>query len=198
MEKSEKIARYFAEEHPFKKNISILREIALKANLQETFKWMFPTYMISGKNVLAICKFKAHCSIWFFNGVFLSDPEGVLENAQEGKTQAMRHWKFNSADQIDLVKVTGYINEAIENEKKGIKLAPIKRAPVVFVLPPELTHRLQQDKSLETAFKALSKSKQRAYCEYIDTAKQEKTKQSRLHKIVPMILEGKGLNDLYR
>ncbi|MEH6514052.1 hypothetical protein [Maribacter arcticus] len=32
----------------------------------------------------------------------------------------------------------------------------------------------------------------------METAKQEKTKLSRLHKAIPLILEKKGLNDKYR
>ncbi|WP_245625567.1 YdeI/OmpD-associated family protein [Flagellimonas eckloniae] len=36
------------------------------------------------------------------------------------------------------------------------------------------------------------------YCEYINEAKQEKTKIKRLEKIIPMIEKGIGLNDAYR
>ncbi len=198
MDKSEKVERYYAEEHAFKKSIDVLREIALKANLEETYKWMFPTYMINGKNVLSICKFKKHCGIWFFNGVFLSDPKKVLENAQEGKTQAMRHWKFYLEDTIDPKRVSAYINEAIENEKKGIKLAPKKKSAIKVTVPPELKEVFKLDKSLKVAFNQLSNYKKKEFCEYIATAKQEKTKTSRLEKILPMIAEGKGLNDMYR
>jgi len=198
MDKSEKVAAYYEEEHPFQKSIAILRNLALKCNLEETYKWMFPTYMINGKNVLSICKFKAHYGIWFFNGVFLKDTEKVLQNAQEGKTQAMRHWKFTVEDAIDTKKVMAYMNEAIENERKGIKLIPKKKGPVNVVLPPELKHAFHNDKDLKKDFAKLTAYKQKEYCEYIATAKQEKTKQSRLQKIRPMILEGKGLNDMYR
>lgn len=198
MEKSEKIERYYAEEHPFKPHIATLRDIALKLNLEETYKWNFPTYMVNGKNVLAICKFNQHCGIWFFNGVFLTDSEKVLENAQEGKTQAMRHWKFKAEDEININKVSGYMTEAMENEKKGIKLAPRKKVPVAVVLPPELKEALLQDMNLKKAFTTLSDYQQREYGEFIATAKQEKTKRSRLEKIIPMILDGKGLNDKYK
>ncbi len=198
MDKAEKVAAYFEEEHPFKKSVSILRDLALKSNLEETYKWMFPTYMINGKNVLSICKFKKHCGIWFFKGVFLSDTENVLENAQEGKTQAMRHWKFYLEDDIDTKKVAAYINEAIENERKGIKLMPKKKGKVTVFVPPELEEVFDRDSALKAVFNTLTDAKRRDYCEYIASAKQEKTKNSRLQKIVPMIAEGKGLNDMYR
>ena len=198
MEKSEKVKHYYAEEHPFKGHIAALRKIALKANMEETYKWNFPTYMINGKNVLSICKFNKHCGIWFFNGVFLSDPEKVLQNAQEGKTQAMRHWKFTSDANINVKKVSTYMKEAIANEKKGIKLVSKKKSPVSVVVPTILKERLKEHKSLNMAFVALSNYQQKEYCDYIATAKQEKTKRSRLEKILPLIAEGKGLNDRYK
>ncbi len=198
MEKSEKVERYYSEEHQFKKAIGILRELAMKTNMEETFKWMFPTYTLDGKNIIAICKFKKHFGIWFFNGVFLSDPQGVLENAQEGKTKAMRHWKFYTLEDIDKTKVLGYINEAIENQKNGKVLAPIRRKAIKKSVPELLKEALADELKIANAFKKLSTSSQNEYIEYIETAKQEKTKLKRLEKILPMIAEGKGLNDKYR
>ncbi|MDO1502674.1 YdeI/OmpD-associated family protein [Winogradskyella maritima] len=51
---------------------------------------------------------------------------------------------------------------------------------------------------LKKAYYTLSPYKQKEYAEYIATAKQEKTKLSRLEKSIPLTLEGKGLNDKYR
>lgn len=198
MDKSEKVAAYFAEEHRFQKEIQILRDLVLKTGMDETFKWAFPTYTYQNKNVVAVCKFKKHFGIWFFNGVFLKDPLKILENAQEGKTQAMRHWKFTSAESIDAVKIMTYLNEALENEKKGLKLAPKKKAKVKVVVPELLKDALSKNCEAQSVFDKLSPSKQRDYAEYISNAKQDKTKQSRLEKIMPMIAKGMGLNDQFR
>jgi len=196
--KSEKIEAYYEQEHPFRNGIGKLRELALATALTETFKWQFPTYTLNGKNVLAICRFKGHFGIWFFNGVFLSDPKNILQNAQEGKTQAMRHWKFKTLEEIDTKLVSAYMKEAIANEQKGIRLAPKKKQPIVLILPPELISSFKKNTSLQKAFDTLSPSKQKEYAEYISTAKRLQTKESRLAKIIPMILDKKGLNDLYR
>ncbi len=198
MEKSEKIERYFSEEHHFREAICMLRDIALKTKMEETFKWMFPTYTLGGKNVMAICKFKKHFGIWFFNGVFLSDPLGVLENAQEGKTQAMRHWKFYTKEEINKTKVLGYINEAMENQKRGLKLIPKKTRSIEVIVPNLLKDALSNNAIANEAFKKLSPYNKKEYSEYITNAKQEKTKLSRLEKILPMIVDGKGLNDKYK
>jgi len=198
MEKSEKVARYYAEEHHFSSAIQQLREIALKTGLDETFKWMFPTYTLDGKNVIAICKFKKHFGIWFFNGVFLKDEKQVLENAQEGKTQAMRHWKFYDIKDISEIGVQAYINEAIENQKNGKVLAPSRKKTTKKSIPKLLKDALSENTNAGKAFKKLSLYNQNEYSAYIENAKQEKTKLSRLEKILPMIADGKGLNDMYR
>ena len=199
MEKSEKVAKYYEEDHQFKNAISELRDLALKSELEETFKWSFPTYTINNKNVLSICKFKNHFGIWFFNGVFLKDEKGILENAQEGKTKAMRHWKFSSIEEIDKKMVLAYINEAIDNQKKGIELKPIKkREASPPQIPKLLSEALRNNKAIGAAFKKLSTYKQKEYAEYISSAKRETTKLSRLDKILPMILAGNGLNDAYK
>ena len=188
---------YFEKENPYQDGIKLLREIALTTELEETVKWGAPVYTIKNKNVLGIMAFKSHFGLWFFNGVFLSDPENVLENAQEGKTKAMRHWKFTSVEGLDKSLIREYIQEAIENQKRGLTIKPEKKSSSIVI--PDLLKKALTDKSmLLEKFEGLSPYKQREYCEYIDTAKQEKTKLSRLEKILPMIEEGIGINDKYR
>jgi uncharacterized protein YdeI (YjbR/CyaY-like superfamily) len=198
MEKAEKVERYYSEEHHFAAAIGKLRALVLKTGLEETYKWMFPTYTLNGKNVISICKFKKHFGIWFFNGVFLNDEKQILENAQEGKTQAMRHWKFYSIDDIDEKGIMAYILEAIENQKNGRVLVATKKKATKKPVPKLLKDALAEKAKTLQAFKKLSTYSQNEYSEYITNAKQEKTKLSRLEKILPMIADGKGLNDMYR
>jgi len=193
---NESLDSYYQQEHPFREGLQLLRSLALQTDLQETMKWNAPVYTIDNKNVLGIMAFKFHFGLWFFNGVFLKDSEKVLENAQDGKTKAMRHWKFKSLEEIDPTKVMAYMNEAIENQKKGVQLIPEKSKQIV--IPTILQDALNDSKSLEVAFNGFTPYKQREFCEYINMAKREKTKQSRLQKIIPLIKLGIGLNDSYR
>jgi len=198
MESSEKIEAYYEQDHHFKEGINILRDLALKANVEETFKWQAPVYGINGKNVFWIARFKNHFGVGFFNGMFLKDPKGVLVNVQKGKTMAMRHWHFTSVDQIDKKGVLAYLKESLENQKKGLVLAPVKKKKNIVTIPSLLQDVLNKDSKVNKVFKKLSPYKQTEYAEYIADAKQEKTKLSRLEKILPMITAGKGLNDKYR
>lgn len=198
MNTSEKVEAYYDEAHHFKKGINKLRALALKANAQEFFKWQAPVYGVDGKNVFWIARFKNHFGIGFFNGVFLSDPKKVLINVQKDKTMAMRHWHFKSVDEIDETGVFSYIVESLENQRKGLALAPKKKTPSKVVVPQLLKDALIKDHTTKNAFNTLSAYNQKEYSEYIAEAKLEKTKRSRLEKILPMIAEGKGLNDKYK
>ncbi|MEP0132230.1 MAG: DUF1801 domain-containing protein [Eudoraea sp.] len=191
-----KIVAYYSKNQKYKEGISHLRAIALKTQLVETLKWGSPVYTIDNKNVLGILAFKNHFGIWFFNGVFLSDPKGVLVNAQEGKTKSMRHWKFSSVNDIDEAGVLEYINEAIAIQKKGLAIKQSRKTEII--LPKLLLDALSENTRLNEQFNALTPYKQRDYCEYITEAKQQKTKESRLEKIIPMISAGQGLNDKYK
>ena len=52
MKTQEKIEAYFEKEQPFREGICLLRELAHKTGLIETYKWGIPVYTIDNKNVL--------------------------------------------------------------------------------------------------------------------------------------------------
>lgn len=176
--------------------LELLYDIVRKTELEETIKWGAPCFTINGKNVLGLGGFKSYVGIWFNQGVFLKDPLKVLVNASEGKTKALRQWRFQSKKEINPKHVKAYILEAIENAIEGKTIKPEKKKTAE--LPDELKSALKKDKKLNANFSALTPFKQREYIEYISEAKQEKTRVSRVEKSVSLILEGKGLNDKYR
>lgn len=119
----------------------------------------------------------------------------MLINAQEGKTRGMRQWRFDDVGQIDESLILQYLEEAIQNQKAGREIKPEKKA---LVIPDELKEALSADSTLTEAYDALTPGKRKEYAEYISEAKRLATKLSRLDKIKPMILSGKGLNDKYK
>ncbi len=191
-----KIETYYAKKGPFQKGIQMLRKLASSTELDETLKWGVPVYTFQNKNVLGIIAFSSYFGLWFYNGSFLKDPHKVLENAQEGKTIAMRHWKFKSVEEIKAEKILAYIKEAIANQKQG-RIHVVQKNKET-VLPEILAQALNDNKELAAAYARFTPFKHREFCAYIETAKQLKTRETRLRKIIPMILEGVGLNDSYR
>lgn len=174
----------------------IMQHIINRTDLKKEFKWGSDIYTFQGKNVVGWGGFKDFFSIWFYNGVFLEDKEKVLISASEGKTKALRQWRFTDAAQMDEKKIMAYIQEAIQVIKDGREIRPEKSPPPV---PAGLFHEhLQADPAFRQAFGRLTPGKQKEYIEYIDEARQEKTKLARLEKIKPLISEGKGLHDKYK
>lgn len=174
----------------------IMQRIIVQTTLKKERKWGIDVYTYAGKNVVAWIGFKHFFSVWFYNGVFLTDPFRVLINASEGKTKSLRQWRFASVAEMDEMKIKAYIEEAIQAARDGKELKPEK--PTELVLEEVLQQALVNDTSLYQAFEALTKGKQREYNTYIMEAKQEKTKHARLQKIIPLIQQGKGLHDKYR
>jgi uncharacterized protein YdeI (YjbR/CyaY-like superfamily) len=196
MKKVNSVEEYIEINSHFGEALTVLRQIINSTDLEETLKWSAPIYTLSGKNVLGLGAFKNHFGIWFFNGVFLKDEKHLLSAAQE-TTKGLRQMRFESLSEIDKNAVLSYVKEAIENQKLGKELKPEKKGKKV-IIPKELNETLKTNSVLNDAFKSLTPFKQREYAEYIDTAKRAETKQSRLEKIVPMILKGIGLNDKYK
>ncbi len=176
--------------------LDLLYSIVRKTELVEETKWGGPCFTLNGKNVLGLGGFKSYVGIWFHQGVFLKDPKKVLVNASEGKTKALRQWRFQSKKEIDTKLVKQYIDEAIANAKSGRELKPEKKATIK--MPVELASHLKKNTRAQTKFNSLTPSKQREYNEYISEAKQEKTRISRAEKSLELILLGKGLNDKYK
>ncbi|MEM9022814.1 MAG: YdeI/OmpD-associated family protein [Bacteroidota bacterium] len=187
----------YLEGHPeWHEELTVMREIILASGLVETVKWGGPVYTHQGKNVVGMAAFKEHYAIWFFQGVFLSDPHGKLVNAQEGSTKGLRQWRLQKGDRVDRTMVLEYIAEAIVNQEQGKSIQPVKAKTVA--MPEALATALQQDAALQESYAALTPGRQREYAEYVGEAKREATRLSRLEKITPMIRAGIGLNDKYR
>ncbi|WP_286770961.1 DUF1801 domain-containing protein [Sphingobacterium sp. 40-24] len=174
----------------------LMQEIIQQTSLKKEFKWGSYIYTHKGKNVIGWGGFKNFFSLWFYNGVFLTDRDKHLISASEGKTKALRQWRFEDVKDMNAEKIAAYIQESIQTINEGKELKPTKspmKAPAGLLL-----EALQTDPTFAESFQALTPGKQKEYIEYIDEAKQEKTKQSRIEKIKPLVLAKKGLNDKYK
>lgn len=196
MKKVNSVEEYIETNSHFSEALVLLRDLINTTGLNESVKWSAPVYDLNGKNVVGLAAFKHHFGIWFFNGVFLKDEQNLLVNAQE-KTKALRQMRFKSIDDIDENIVLAYIKEAIENQKLGKEIKPVRNTKTL-VIPEELNQVLKAQSDLNDSFNKLTPGKQREYCSYIADAKREVTKQTRIEKITPMIMNGVGLHDKYK
>lgn len=198
MRRASSVDEYISMGGEWQESLILLRELLQKSRLTESVKWGMPVYTLNNKNVAGFSAFKSWTGIWFFQGVFLKDPQGVLINAQEGTTKGLRQWRFSSAEEIRKhgSTILAYLEEATRNQEAGKEIKPDRNK--ALVMPEELDQAFRSNPSLKESFEALSLGKKREYAEYIGSAKREETRRQRLQKVIPMILEGIGLNDKYK
>lgn len=171
-----------------------LRGIILESGLTETVKWGWPCYTVNDGNVVLIHGFKTYCALLFFKGALMSDPSGLLIRQTEN-VQAARQIRFTSLDEIGAREpvLKDYLREAIQIEESGRSVE--RKSTESFAIPAEFAVALEREPALQTAFESLTPGRQRAYLLYFASAKQPKTRQARVEKSVPRILDGLGLDD---
>ena len=189
-----KVDFYFDKAEKWQKEQEELRQIALACQLTEELKWGVPCYTFQNNNIVLIHAFKEYCAFLFFKGALLNNADGMLIQ-QSKNVQAARQIRFTNlkeiTDQRTLLKNTIY--EAIEVEKAGLKV--LLKQTKEFEIADEFQKTLDKNLKLETAFKALTPGRQRAYLLHFSSPKQSKTRASRVEKCIDQILDGKGLND---
>jgi uncharacterized protein YdeI (YjbR/CyaY-like superfamily) len=171
-----------------------LRMIVLDSGLTEELKWGCPCYTLDKKNIVLIHGFKEYCALLFFKGALLKDKKNILIQQTEN-VQSARQIRFTTVQ--DVIKkelaVKDLIRQAIAIEKAGSKVNLKKTSD--FDMPEEFQNRLNKIPALKNAFNALTPGRQRAYIFHFSKAKQSKTREARIEKYIPKILQGKGLDD---
>ncbi len=193
-ERNPEIDWYFDKAKAWQEEVNQLRTIILKCGLREELKWGNPCYVHQKSNIVLIHSFKEYCALLFFKGALLQDTKGVLIQQTEN-VQSARQIRFTNVQQVKELAATvnAYVFEAIEVEKAGLKVEFKK--PVEFKMAEEFQIKLDELTHLKTAFFALTPGRQRAYLLYFSQAKQAKTREARVEKSIPQILDGKGLDD---
>lgn len=189
-----KVDFYFNKANTWQEEIEQLRTIVLDCGLNEELKWGVPCYTFGKSNIVLIHVFKEYCALLFFKGALLKDPKQILIQQTEN-VQSARQIRFTNMNEIVQRKtlLKAYIHEAIEVEKAGLKVELKKTSE--YKTPEEFQTKLNQLPKLKSAFEALTPGRQRAYLFYFSQPKQAKTRESRIAKCTPDILNGKGLNE---
>jgi len=132
--------------------------------------------------------------VLFIKGAILRDPDKLLIQ-QTTNVQAARQVRFTNEEEVlnltPALKVL--IKEAISVEKKGLKTP--KKKTIEYTIPLEFQEELDKDTNLQVGFKSLTPGRQRAYLLFFSSAKQSKTRSTRIEKYMDKILNGKGLDD---
>ena len=189
-----KVDFYFDKAKKWQEELAQLRRIVLDCDLTEELKWGVPCYTFGKSNVVLIHVFKEYCALLFFKGALLQDTNGILVQ-QTKNVQAARQIRFTNVREIVEMQtiLKAYIYEAIEVEKLGLKVD--FKESTELTSPEEFLNKLDQIPALKASFEALTPGRQRAYHLYFSAPKQSKTREARVEKCMPQILQGRGLND---
>ncbi len=194
MKTSRIVDEYIRKNKRWQEELQAMRTIVLDCQLTEEVKWRVPCYTFQGKNVLLVSGMKEYCAFSFFKGALLKDADNILCQPGEN-TRAARLIRFTSVSEIvDLEPVLkSYVHEAIELEKAGVKVD--FQADRALEIPGELQAKFEESPAFATAFDALTPGRQRGYVLHFSSAKQSKTRVSRIESCMQKILDGKGIND---
>jgi uncharacterized protein YdeI (YjbR/CyaY-like superfamily) len=169
-----------------------LRSVLLGSGLAEELKWGKPCYCHGGRNVAIVQEMRQFLALMFFKGALLDDPHGVLED-QGPNSRSARRVCFTSVQ--DVARLAGAVRDLVDSavaaEEAGLEVGPAPEPELV----EELARRLDGDPALRSAFEALTPGRRREYNLHVAGAKRAATREARIDRHVPRILEGKGLRD---
>jgi len=189
-----KVDFYFEKEKKWQEEILNLRLIALSTGLKEELKWGCPCYTLDGNNVFLIHVFKEYCAYLLFKGAIMTDDYNILVH-QSKNVQSARQIRFTNLKEITSQSkiIKSYLLQAIEIERSGLKVELKKTEE--YDVPSEFQDKLDAIPKLKKAFEALTPGRRRGYLLFFSAPKQSKTREARIEKSIPRIMEGKGVND---
>ena len=180
---NKEINSYILKAQPFARPIlEKLRAIihGVGDEIEETIKWGSPVFVYHG-NLCMTWAFKEHAAIFFFKGALMKDPHKVLLESEGGNVSS-RSIRFTNASQIDDRIVREYLQQAMEINRKGLKINPVKKEPLT--IPEEFTKLLKEHKKEFIQFQQLAPSHQREYVQAFMDAKKEETRVRRFEKML--------------
>jgi len=190
-----RVDAYIEKSAEFAKPILIhIRKLVHKAcpDITETMKWSFPHFDHKG-TVCSMAAFKQHCAFGFWKQALLEQDAFPAEKTAMGSFGRITTVKDLPTDKV----MIGLIQQAVELNEKGIKVAKKPVEKKELIVPKDLTSALSKNKTAKTTFDKFSPSHKREYVAWIEEAKTEPTRNKRLATTVEWLSEGKSRNWKY-
>ena len=195
MSRDPRIDAYIAKAAPFARPLlTQMREFIHAAcpEVEETIKWSTPWYDFHGP-LMATPAFKAHARVMFWKHPIMpdhgADPALIATLARMGSIDEMP----SKAQMAKLITLAMRLN----TEGVVAKKAPPVKKSARIVVPELLDAAFAKKKKAKSNFDAMTPGQRRDYCEWIDGAKRDATKATRVAKAIAQLSEGKTLNWAY-
>ncbi len=169
-----------------------LAKLLQATDLEEGFKWGKPCYAVEGKNIGIVQRMNGFLTFMFFNGALLKDDKGLL-HAPGPNSRCGGRLHFTSVKEVKAAQpaLRALIEQAIALNRAGAKVGP----PPKLVLVEELQSRLNGPNPKKPHSKASPEADRGSIVRTFQAPKQPRTRERRIDKVVPKILEGKGFRE---
>ncbi|MEP7268872.1 MAG: DUF1801 domain-containing protein [Saprospiraceae bacterium] len=166
--------------------------------VEEKMKWSFPHFDYNGEMMCSMAGFKKHCVLNFWKGSLLKAGAKLItlyENHTMGKFGNITSIKDLPPDKLILkmVKEACALNDAVI---KAVKEKPKAKVNEIGI-PEYFLKALAKNKKAEKIFNTGSFSFKKEYITWLDEAKTEATRNSRMTTALEWIAQGKGRNWKY-
>jgi len=203
--KDARVDAYIAKSAEFAKPIlSHLRKLIHDTcpTVEETMKWSFPHFMYTSASdrksrvLCSMASFKQHCAFgfWYAGGWVMSDD---TKPSSEGMGQ---FGKITSLSDLPRDKLLiKHIKHAVNVHDAGIKPPARKRSTEKkeLEIPDYFNAALKKNKRALATFEGFNYSNKKEYVEWVNEAKTEETRKSRLATAIEWMSEGKIRNWKY-
>lgn len=203
--KDARVDAYIAKSADFAKPVlSHLRKLIHDTcpTVEETMKWSFPHFMYTSASdrksrvLCSMASFRQHCAFgfWYAGGWVMSDD---TKPSSEGMGQ---FGKITSLSDLPRDKLLiKQIKHAVNVHDAGIKPPVRKRSTEKkeLEIPDYFNAALRKNKKARATFEAFNYSNKKEYVEWVNEAKTEETRKSRLAIAIEWMSEGKVRNWKY-
>jgi uncharacterized protein YdeI (YjbR/CyaY-like superfamily) len=140
-----------------------------------------------------MASFKQHCALGFWKQSLLEQDAFPAEKTAMGSFGRITSVKDLPSDKV----MISLIQQAVELNEKGIKIARKPTEKKELVVPKDLVSALSKNKTAKATFDKFPYSHKKEYVLWIDEAKTEPTRDKRLATTIEWLSEGKSKNWKY-
>jgi uncharacterized protein YdeI (YjbR/CyaY-like superfamily) len=196
--KDARVDAYIADAQAFARPIlKHLRKLIHQAcpEIVETIKWGSPFFEYKGI-LCGFAAFKAHCSLFFWRDIDVSNQLEKTNTAGAGMGQFGKLASLSDLPKDDVLLAC--LRSAVEQRNSPDSKPKRARQPAKELsVPPDLEKALAKDKKAASAFNNFAPSHRREYIEWITEAKRPETREQRLQTTIEWLAEGKKRNWKY-
>lgn len=164
--------------------------------IEEKVKWGMPAFDYKG-TMCSMASFKEHCSFSFWKGSLMKDAELFKSNHREGGMGDLGKIK-SMADLPNDKLMKKYLLEARKLNDMNLKVSRKQQSATEEpAMHPEFEKQLKKNKAAFEFFKSAAPSCRKEYNNWINEAKRDNTRDTRIATAINWLEEGKGRNWKY-